>query len=378
MTQNLIDSAIQTHLYHELGEIPGDLRKLLQTFEVSDPLTLFPDRKIPAGLVTIGIGSSEHVAQTISALARGELSGNKLQPHELQLRTECLTADQKPNPSYENWICFAISQSGGGSPDNQKKIRLIEIVDALHKSGATLFAITNNQASKLSRLALHGGGQVFALGVGEEQSIPATKTWAASIICGAKILSAMEMHRGFKVFDESLSRLPTAIETLDRDGLIQDGIGAFDDKPNGIVVVTSPQYLSFAKEVALKLREIAGIQAEAYTAENATHGYHTILQEPGKKLAYLMSDTIAAADKEVLENGLNYKPISFGHLPDFAGAAVDPRVQTLATGLLNVIAADYFALGVGIKFDWNPDVPKNATKVVYDLGFSQDRDLVPK
>jgi glutamine---fructose-6-phosphate transaminase (isomerizing) len=159
-------------------------------------------------------------------------------------------------PRYVDGVVIGISQSGA-SPD------VVSVVAEGARQGAMTAAITNDPSSALAAAAHH----VIALGAGEERSVAATKTYTASLAAIAALVAS-----GDRMLTAQVERLPAALAaqlvlTADAAEAVQSGADW-----ERLTVVGRGAHYATAFEAALKVRELAGIVAEAYSPADLLHG----------------------------------------------------------------------------------------------------------
>jgi glucosamine--fructose-6-phosphate aminotransferase (isomerizing) len=167
---------------------------------------------------------------------------------------------------YPRCLAVGISQSGS-APD------VAEVLAALREDGHTTLAITNTPGSRLSREAEH----TLLLDVGEERSVAATKTYAASL------LALYEMVR-------ALGELPAA-RTPDEHWHSRCAAAAEGDAAT--ITGSEPSFalgrgysFATANEAALKLMECALIPCKAYSSADFEHGPKALAQAGSAILAF--------------------------------------------------------------------------------------------
>jgi glucosamine--fructose-6-phosphate aminotransferase (isomerizing) len=159
-------------------------------------------------------------------------------------------------PRFIDALVIGISQSGA-SPD------VVSVVAEGARQGAMTVAITNDGSSPLAAAATH----VLDLGAGEERSVAATKTYTASLAAIAALAA-----EGDGALCEDLALLPGALAeqlalTGDAEAAVAAGAGW-----ERLTVVGRGAHYATAFEAALKIRELAGIVAEAYSPADLLHG----------------------------------------------------------------------------------------------------------
>jgi glucosamine--fructose-6-phosphate aminotransferase (isomerizing) len=159
-------------------------------------------------------------------------------------------------PRFIDAIVIGVSQSGA-SPD------VVSVVAEGARQGAMSVAITNDPSSPLAAAAAH----VVDLGAGEERSVAATKTYTASLAAIAALVA-----EGDRALTDDVARLPgTLAAQLALTGAAEAAVAAAVDWERLTVVGRGAHYAT-AFEAALKVRELAGIVAEAYSPADLLHG----------------------------------------------------------------------------------------------------------
>ncbi len=171
-------------------------------------------------------------------------------------------------PLLERGAVLAISQSGR-SPD------IVAVVSAARAQGRPAVALTNDVRSPLADAA----DLVMPMRAGSERSVAATKTYVASLHAIVQLAACLARggwrdrgsgDRGSR--DPWFERLPAIVDaTVDE----QLAARARFDALNGIALLTvvarALQYPT-AHETALKVRELSGIPAEAFSPPDLIHG----------------------------------------------------------------------------------------------------------
>ena len=161
-------------------------------------------------------------------------------------------------PRLDGAVVIGISQSGR-SPD------VVSVLAAARAQGRPTIAITNDPGSGLAARA----DVVVELGVGTERAVAATKTYLASLHALAQIASELRPDR---VSGSDLEALPELVSGFAAEQLA--GRGRYDRLASRslLTVVGRGMDLSTAFETALKLREMSGIPAEAFSPPDLIHG----------------------------------------------------------------------------------------------------------
>lgn len=191
-------------------------------------------------------------------------------------------------PRFGRALVIGISQSGA-SPD------IVGVVAAARRQGVPSVALTNEPSSALARAADH----VIDLGAGPELAVAATKTYTAELLTLAILGAALGQEGDPLGADPALADVPAAIEealaTEDEAGSIATELAPHD----ACVVVGRGFEYATAREWALKLKELAHVVADPYSAADFRHGPVALIGDGFPVLAVARSGA-AAADLEAL------------------------------------------------------------------------------
>ena len=236
-------------------------------------------------------------------------------------------------PRFIDAIVVGISQSGA-SPD------VVSVVAEGARQGALTAAITNDPSSPLAAAAAH----VVDLGAGEERSVAATKTYTASLAAIAALAA-----EGDAQLSAEVAGLPEALAAqLAFTGAADAAVRAAAEWERLTVVGRGAHYAT-AFEAALKVRELAGIVAEAYSPADLLHG-PIATAGPGQPLLAIapagptedsMRELVAAARERATQvAAIGHDPalgdpfLELVDVPEWLGPAVAiVPAQLLAVGL---------------------------------------------
>ena len=206
--------------------------------------------------VTVARGSSDHAASHLSYLlmSRTGLLVTSLPPSVITLHHAPIKGD--------GLAALSFSQSGQ-SPD------LVETMATLTERGAVTAAFVNDINSPLAKAVHH----VIDLQAGAEQSVAATKSFIAQLAAGLRLYAAWTDHV------ELRAALPSLPETLAvaAESDWSPAIGALRDADR-LLVIGRGASLAIAAEMALKFKEVCGIQAEAFSAAEVKHGPMALIE----------------------------------------------------------------------------------------------------
>ena len=159
-------------------------------------------------------------------------------------------------PQLAGALFLAVSQSGR-SPD------LLSLAAGARAGGAVTAALVNDEASPLATSC----EWVLPLRAGAERSVAATKSWIASLAAILQLVAAWSEDAALRRATDRLPDDLAAAASADWDAAAGLLAGAAD-----LFVVGRGPGFAAAQEIALKLKETAGLHAEAYSAAELMHG----------------------------------------------------------------------------------------------------------
>ena len=209
-------------------------------------------RRRGIGLVVIAArGTSDHAA-VYAQYVLGARNGLTV-----ALAAPSLVTLYGASPRYGNALVIGLSQSGQ-SPD------VVGVVEAARAQGALTLAITNAPGSPLAVAAEHN----LDLGAGQERSVAATKTYTAELLAVALLSAALD-EDGTR---PALAMVPDALaRALDADPEAAR-IAADQASLDRAVVLGRGFGYATAREWSLKLKEVAQLWADPYSAADFAHG----------------------------------------------------------------------------------------------------------
>jgi glucosamine--fructose-6-phosphate aminotransferase (isomerizing) len=162
-------------------------------------------------------------------------------------------------PRLDGALVVALSQSGA-SPD------VVEVVSAARRQGAITVAVVNDTASPLADAAEH----VVFCHAGAERSVAATKSYTAQLLGVAMLVDAIAPEAGLA---DGLARAEEWVHTAQSRGAEITAMLADRAQEDTACLVAGRgfQYAT-ALELALKLKEMAQVLAEGYSAADLRHG----------------------------------------------------------------------------------------------------------
>jgi glutamine---fructose-6-phosphate transaminase (isomerizing) len=325
-----------SHFRAEIAEQVDVASRLLERGQ--DAAMLIGDRirdAGPRGFVLAARGSSDH-----AALYAKYLFGARNRALVALAAPSLFTHYARP-PRLDGQCVIGISQSGE-SPD------VIAVVEEARKQGCMTLAITN---APYSRLAL-AAELVLPMEAGPELSVPASKTYTASLLAMALISQALDPDPDFEA---ALATVPQAIaRTLERDDelavMVPPLLG-----PRAVVLGRGFNFAT-AEEIALKLSETSYVLARAWSVADFEHGPIAIM-EAGLPVLIVDGGGLVAADLESVRARLEAKGCSVLHLFDVSG--LPEELTPIPLAVLGQLLAHQVALARG----FDPDKPRSIHKV---------------
>ena len=303
----------------------------------------------PRGFVIAARGSSDH-----AALYAKYLFGRRNRALVFLAAPSLFTHYSSP-PRLDGQCVIGISQSGS-SPD------VIAVIEEGARQGALTVAITNDADSKLAA----SSALVLPLGAGPERSVPASKTYTASLLALALLSQAMQPEPDF---ERALTRVPGALaealgHELELDRLAPSLLG-----PRAIVLGRGFN-LATAEEVALKLTETSYVLARAWSVADFEHGPIAVVDE-GFPVLFVGGGGPVAADLESVARRLEAygcrvmgmfdgKP---GKIGRDAVVGIDSGLPEELTPLTLAVVGQLLAHRVALARGIDPDRPRALNKV---------------
>lgn len=287
------------------------------------------------GFVIAARGSSDHAALYAKYLL-GARNGALV-----ALAAPSLFTHYRRPPRLEGQCVVGVSQSGE-SPD------VVAVVEAARRQGCLTIAITNRPDSKLGRAA----ELMLALEAGPEESVPASKTYTASLLAMALVSEALDPDPSF---GDAVATVPAAIRhALERARELDPLVPALTG-PRAAVLGRGFN-LCTAEELALKLCETGYVLARAWSMADFEHGPIAIA-ESGLPVVIVDGGGVVAADIDAMRARLEARGASVLHLWDTSG--LPEELTPIPLAVLGQLLAHDVAVARGI----DPDRPRTIQKV---------------
>ena len=258
-------------------------------------------------------------------------------------------------PDVRESLVIGISQSGA-SPD------IVGVIEAAAGQGAPTLAITNDPASPLAAAADH----VIDLAAGPELAVAATKTYTTSLLAIARLSAAIDALGPA----EDLAAIPDAIAAAlavesEVEAIARELAGA-----DRCMVVGRGYEYATAREWALKLKELAQVFADPYSAADFLHGPIALVQ-PGIPALVLAPSGVPAPGQLSLLRELRERGVDLVVVSDVAetralgrwSIALPPGVPEWLRPIVSIVPAQLFAYHLTRARGLDPDSPRSLSKV---------------
>ena len=303
----------------------------------------------PRGYVIAARGSSDH-----AALYAKYLFGVRNRALVALAAPSLFTHYARP-PHLEGQCVIGISQSGA-SPD------VVSVLEEARRQGALTVAISNDSESPLGKAAEY----VLTLGAGPERSVPASKTYTASLLALALISQAVDAD---VAFESGLSMVPEAMaKALEMDSDLEKLVAPL----NGTRAIVLGRGFNFstAEELALKLMETSYVMARAWSVADFEHGPIAVV-DAGIPIVVVDGGGAVATSMGSIRERVGAKGCPVVQLVDGKMSDVDPSTTVqVASGLPEeltpislAVLAQLLAYRVAVARGFDPDSPREIRKV---------------
>ena len=305
----------------------------------------------PRGFLIAARGSSDH-----AALYAKYLFGRRNRVL-VSLAAPSLFTHYSSPPRLQGECVIGISQSGS-SPD------VIAVVEEAARQGALTLAITNDAQSKLAAAA----ELVLPLAAGPELSVPASKTYTASLLALALISQAIDPE---PAFEQALAEVPRALDEVLRSDAELDRLAPALLGPRAIVLGRGFN-LATAEEVALKLTETSYVLARAWSVADFEHGPIAVVEKDFPVLFVGGGGPVAAHLKDLALRLDGYGCRVIGIFDGDAGGfdretviSIDSGLPENLTPLTLAVVGQLLAHRVALARGIDPDRPRALNKVTH-------------
>jgi len=259
-------------------------------------------------------------------------------------------------PRVRGALGIGVSQSG-------ESVDVVEGMAALKEAGALTLAITNDAGSRLAA----GADHALAQHAGEERAVAASKTFTSQMMVLARLVAEWADD---DVLRDALAAVPSALQALFSDAGAIERAALRLTHAGGLYVLGRGLSFAAALETALKLKETAYIDAQAYSSAEFQHGPIAVV-DPGDPLLLLgIEDASLEGNVEVAarlrEAGADLTVVSGApSLLERASAAVTlpEGLHEATAGFVLVVAGQLLAEKLAASRGIDPDAPRLLKKV---------------
>jgi glucosamine--fructose-6-phosphate aminotransferase (isomerizing) len=276
------------------------------------------------------------------------------------LATPSLFSLYKMPPRMDGALVVGISQSGQ-SPD------IVSVIAEAQRQGRPTIAITNDAESPLARAAEH----VIPLHAGPELAVAATKTYTASL-AAISLISALLADDAGQV--DQLRAVPEHMtQNLASLAAVLGKFERYRYMSRCAVIGRGYNYAT-AYEIALKIKELTQVDAQAYSSADFRHGPITMVREslpvillaPNgpvlKDLRALITDLKRLGAEQLIISD-EVSVLGEAHLP----LPLPVGLPESLSPLVAVLPGQLFAMTLAELKGLDPDQPIGLTKVTETL-----------
>ena len=238
-------------------------------------------------------------------------------------------------------LVLVISQSGR-SPD------ILAQVEMAKRSGAMVVALVNDTTSPLAEQAHY----TLPLHVGAEKAVAATKSYLATL---SAILQLVSVWSGNQALQQAVQQLPQSLQAA--IDLPQQLTAQALENVAHLVVLGRGLGYAISREIALKLKEVCGIHAEAFSSAEFLHGPVTLVKNQFAIVDVTIEDESLSAHRSQIED-VRSRGAAIVQL-HHRGVNADARVLPLLVLQRFYLDVEVVARSRGI----NPDAPPGLNKV---------------
>lgn len=264
-------------------------------------------------------------------------------------------------------VILALSQSG-------RTTDLLRTVRDAKMYGVSLIAILNHLATPL----MDASNIYLPMGVGEENAIPATKSFMGALVClykiALKIAERNDLQEKVDTLESDLTNLPPIVrETIEETKPVTEQIAQKIKDKNNLFVLGRGIDLPIALEGSLKFKEAAHIHSEGMTAGELRHGPISLLKRGFPALFLVPQEKDAREDTYALISEANEaggEAILITQKSDAkAKQASDmvitiPNVPRLLSPFVNIIPLQFLSYFLGQLRGVKVDKPNALSKSV--------------
>jgi glucosamine--fructose-6-phosphate aminotransferase (isomerizing) len=337
-------------LRSELAESPAVVERLIHASR--QPYRELADRVQRQGIDWVLLaarGTSDHAAtyaQYVLGVRNGLATG---------LAVPSVQSVYGADPDVRRALVVGISQSGR-SPD------VVEVLTDARRQGALTVAITNDPSSPLAE----AGDIVIDVAAGPELAVAATKTYVGELTAVALLSDALRDGQASRELEELPAHVDRALATeADAQRVARQLRGL-----RQCAVIGRGYHYATIREWALKLKEMALVMADPYSAADFEHGPIALVEPGYQVLALAVQGPTLPGLVELLPrlqaDGARLLVLS-DDAAVCAGAdaaiALQPGVPEWLSPAVVIIPCQLLAYHLAIANGRDPDMPRRLQKV---------------
>lgn len=293
------------------------------------------NKRAPKYVYMVGRGSSDHAGVFGKYLIETEI-GLPVAP-----AAPSIASVYNKQLQLTDALVICISQSGR-SPDILAQVAMAK------KAGALVVALVNDTTSPLAAAA----DFTVPLFVGPEKAVAATKSYLATLSALLQLVSVWSGNTELQAAVEQLPELLLQAQALP----VQLTPESVAHVKHCVVLGRGPGY-AISREIALKLKEVCGIHAEAFSSAEFLHGPVTLVKDQFAIVDVSIADEALAAHQAQI-NEVQSRGASLVHL-NHGSLSCQPRVLPLLVLQRFYLDVEAVARSRGV----NPDAPPGLNKV---------------
>lgn len=339
-----------SQLLAEISEQPAAVRRLLdlegdRVAEIGQSLAGQDIRYV----VIAARGTSDNAARY------GQYLFGAINRLTVALATPSLYSVYQRPPRLDGALVIGISQSGQ-SPD------IVRVLEEARRQHVPTVALTNDPCSPLAAAAQH----VIELHAGEERSVAATKTYTAQL--AALALLSIDMMGALSPGLPNM--IPGAMEKALQSE--QEARAAAEKLAHSDRCVVVGRGFNYATtfEIALKIKELAYVEAEPYSSADFQHGPIAMV-EPGFPAILIAVGETVQGEMITLRNALHQQGATLVMLgddermrgPTDAWLPVPSGIPEWLTPLVAIVPGQLLAYHLTLARGHDPDHPRTIRKV---------------
>jgi glucosamine--fructose-6-phosphate aminotransferase (isomerizing) len=275
----------------------------------------------------------------------------------LALATPSLFTYYRLPPVLKGALVVGISQSGQ-SPD------IVSVLQEGKKQGCLTLAITNEPNSPLAAEA------DFTLNTqaGPELAIAATKTYTAELMSIAMLSAALNEDKSSW---QALEKVPAWVsEALKHDQRISEATERYRYMQQCVILGRGYNY-STVFEWALKMKELAYVEADPYSSADFQHGPIAIVARGFPVMTVIMAGQVADSLMPVLihlKNDLLAELVVISNLKEALsmgkiGISIAEEIPEYLTPLVSIVPAQLFSYHLTQAKGFDPEKPRSIQKI---------------